>query len=164
MEPEKMCAEYYRDVYRFVLSLVKNPDEAEEVTQETFIKAVTSIRSFDGTKDIRAWLFTIARNTYISKYRKEKHIADQEIDENQADNTAVSFMQALEDEETAFLIHKFLHTMDEPYKEVFSLRVFGELDFKKIGSLFGKSDNWARVTFYRAKSQIKQYMEVMDNE
>lgn len=164
MEPEKMCAEYYRDVYRFVLSLVKNPDEAEEVTQETFIKAVTSIRSFDGTKDIRAWLFTIARNTYISKYRKEKHIADQEIDENQADNTSVSFMQALEDEETAFLIHKFLHTMDEPYKEVFSLRVFGELDFKKIGSLFGKSDNWARVTFYRAKSQIKQYMEVMDNE
>lgn len=164
MEPEKMYAEYYRDVYRFVLSLVKNPDEAEEVTQETFIKAVTSIRSFDGTKDIRAWLFTIARNTYISKYRKEKHIADQEIDENQADNTSVSFMQALEDEETAFLIHKFLHTMDEPYKEVFSLRVFGELDFKKIGSLFGKSDNWARVTFYRAKSQIKQYMEVMDNE
>lgn len=164
MEPEKMCAEYYRDVYRFVLSLVKNPDEAEEVTQETFIKAVTSIRSFDGTKDIRAWLFTIARNTYISKYRKEKHIADQEIDENQADYTSVSFMQALEDEETAFLIHKFLHTMDEPYKEVFSLRVFGELDFKKIGSLFGKSDNWARVTFYRAKSQIKQYMEVMDNE
>lgn len=164
MEPEKMCAEYYRDVYRFVLSLVKNPDEAEEVTQETFIKAVTSISSFDGAKDIRAWLFTIARNTYISKYRKEKHIADQEIDENQADNTAVSFMQALEDEETAFLIHKFLHTMDEPYKEVFSLRVFGELDFKKIGSLFGKSDNWARVTFYRAKSQIKQYMEVMDNE
>lgn len=164
MDSERLYEEYYRDVFRFVLSLAKNPEDAEEVTQETFVKALTAIRSFDGSKDIRAWLFTIARNTYISKCRKQKHIADKEADENQMDDSSVRFMQALEDEETAFLIHKFLHTMEEPYKEVFSLRVFGELDFKKIGSLFGKSDSWARVTFYRAKNQIREYMEGLNNE
>ena len=76
----------------------------------------------------------------------------------------VCFTDELEDKETAFIIHKFLHSMDEPYKEVFYLRVFGELDFQKIGSLFGKSDSWARVTFYRAKNQIKKRMEDIEHE
>lgn len=68
------------------------------------------------------------------------------------------------DEERALLIHRFLHEMKEPYKEVFNLRVFGELSFEKIGSIFGKSAGWARVTYYRAKKQIVEYMEVMENE
>ena len=68
------------------------------------------------------------------------------------------------EEENAFLIHQFLHNMNEPYKEVFSLRVFGELPFEKIGMLFGKSSGWARVTFYRAKKQILEYMEAENNE
>lgn len=164
MNLEQMYSDYYRDVYHFVLSMIKDHNEAEEITQETFTKALASIKSFDGTKDIRAWLFTIAKNTYISKYRKDKNIAYQEIDENLEDQKSVSFTQILENDETVFLIHKFLHTMEEPYKEVFNLRVFGELDFKKIGSLFGKSDSWARVTFYRAKNQIKEYMEGIENE
>lgn len=85
----------------------------------------------------------------------------EEVSENPA---SVSFTDDWEDKETAFLIHRFLHEMDEPYKEVFSLRVFGELDFQKIGSLFGKSDSWARVTFYRAKNQIRKRMEDMEHE
>lgn len=67
--------------------------------------------------------------------------------------------ERIEDEETAFAIHRILHTMQEPYKEVFTLRVFGELPYEKIGRLFGKSANWARVTFYRAKLQITAQME-----
>lgn len=164
MDFEALYNEFYRDVYHFVLSLAKKPDEAEEITQETFTKAIASIKSFDGKHDIRAWLFTIARNTYFSKYRKEKNIRFHGLDEFSENQTAVSFTDDLEDKETAFLIHKFLHTMDEPYKEVFYLRVFGELDFQKIGSLFGKSDSWARVTFFRAKNQIKQRMEVIEHE
>lgn len=164
MDFESMYNEYYRDVYRYVLSLIKNPDETEEITQETFVKAIASIKSFDGKKDIRAWLFTIAKNTYISKYRKDKNFVFQGLDEITESQDSVSFTEDLDDKETAFIIHKFLHSMDEPYKEVFYLRVFGELDFKKIGSLFGKSDSWARVTFYRAKNQIKKQMEDLEHE
>lgn len=164
MDFEQIYNEYYRDVYYYSLSFIKNQNEAEEITQETFVKALTSINKFDGSRDIRAWLFTIARNTYISKYRKEKNIAFREIDEDIEDNSSVSFIKNLENEEEVYSIHKYLHSMEEPYKEVFTLRVFGELDFAKIGSLFGKSDSWARVTFYRAKCQIKKYMEDMENE
>lgn len=160
MDFEAMYNEYYRDVYRYTLSLVRNPDEAEEVTQETFVKALGAIRSFDGRQDIRAWLFTIAKNSYISKYRKDRNIVFGEPEVRES----VSFIENLEDEETAFLIHKFLHTMEEPYKEVFHLRVFGQLDFRKIGSLFGKSDSWARVTFYRAKNDIQKRMEELERE
>lgn len=76
----------------------------------------------------------------------------------------VDFAEQLADEESAFCIHQFLHSMDEPYKEVFSLRVFGELSFDRIGMLFGKSSGWARVTYYRAKKRIYEYMEAMENE
>ena len=164
MDFESMYNDFYRDVYRYVFSLVKKPDEAEEITQETFTKAIASIHSFDGKKDIRAWLFTIAKNTFLSKCRKEKHVSIQDLDDFREKQDSVSFTDDLEDQETAFLIHKFLHSMEEPYKEVFYLRVFGELDFQKIGSLFGKSDSWARVTFYRAKNQIRKRMEDLEHE
>ena len=73
--------------------------------------------------------------------------------------TGVQIVNHLMNEEDAFAVHQFLHSMDEPYKEVFSLRTFGELPFEKIGSLFGKSAGWARVTYYRARKQIIEYME-----
>ena len=76
----------------------------------------------------------------------------------------VRIEEKVEDGETAFAIHQFLHGMAEPYKEVFTLRVFGELPYEKIGRLFGKSAGWARVTFYRAKVQISEHMEAMEHE
>lgn len=163
MEFEQIYRLYFKDVFLYLRSLSATAQTAEEITQETFAKAWKSIESYDGTKDIRAWLFTIAKNTYYTHCRKEKFYADYEIKENQSE-TSVEFVQMLADKERAFSIHKFLHDMKEPYKEVFSLRVFGELPFEKIGELFGKSDSWARVTFYRAKKQIAEYMEVSENE
>lgn len=131
---------------------------AEEIAQETFIKALKSLNQFDGRKGIRDWLFTIAKNTYFSYCRRKKHDADWTEYENVVD-VGVHFAENLVNEEKAFLIHKFLHNMEEPYKEVFNLRVFGELSYEKIGTLFQKSSGWARVTFYRAKKKIEEYME-----
>ena len=133
------------------------------MTQETFAKALKSIDTYDGAKDIRAWLFTIAKNTYYTFCKRQKIYADKEISENVAD-VQIDFTEQFVDEENAFLIHQFLHDMNEPYKEVFSLRVFGELPFEKIGMLFRKSPGWARVTFYRAKKQILEYMEAIEYE
>ena len=160
---EKIYQRYFRDVYRFTLGLTQDEALAEEITQETFFKALKAVDRFDGSKDIRAWLFTIARNAYYSYCRAHKRTLSQE-DLPQELPDSVRIEERIEDEESAFAIHQFLHTMEEPYKEVFSLRVFGELPYEKIGRLFGKSANWARVTFYRAKLQITAHMEAIDHE
>lgn len=163
MDFQSVYQNYFKDVYIFLLGLSSNPDIAQEITQETFVKALHAINRFDGSKDIRAWLFTIARNTFYSEQKKRSRFSKQELCEAiTADDDSVE--EALANADYAFQIHRFLHTMKEPYKEVFSLRVFGELSFEKIGMLFGKSPSWARVTYYRAKKQIQTYMEVVNRE
>mgnify|MGYP000070550899 FL=1 len=154
---------YFKTVFLYMCGLSADEHIAEEITQEAFTKALKSLDSFDGTKDIRAWLFTIAKNTYYTYCRRQKIFKDIASHEELPDPQP-NLTERLADEETAFLIHQYLHEMKEPYKEVFSLRVFGELSFEKIALLFGKSPSWARVVFYRAKMQIKEYMEVLTNE
>lgn len=154
---EEIYRAYFKDVYRYVCGLSADAVIAEEVTQESFAKALKAVDRFDGRTDVRAWLFSIAKNTYYSHCRKKKESVMEDTVV-----TDVSLSERLVDKETAFFIHQYLHNMDEPYKEVFYLRVFGELPFKKIGLLFGKSDDWARVTYYRAKKQIMAYMEEME--
>ena len=158
MDFEKIYEEYNKDVYRFALSLSHSEDLAIDICHETFAKAINKIDSFDGSKDIRAWLFTIARNTLYDYYRKNKKI-DLDYDINKVEDKGVSFVETLSNKDLALRVHKFIHSMKEPYKEVFNLRVFGELDYKSIGQIFGKTDTWARVTFYRAKNMIIDYLE-----
>lgn len=158
MDFEKLYEDYNKDVYRFALSLCRNEDLAIDVCHETFVKAIEKIESFDGSKDIRAWLFTIARNILYDFYRKNKRI-DLDFDLKQISDKGISFVDELSNKDLALRVHKFIHSMKEPYKEVFSLRVFGELDYKSIGQIFGKTDTWARVTFYRAKNMIIDYLE-----
>ncbi|MDD2234528.1 MAG: RNA polymerase sigma factor [Desulfitobacteriaceae bacterium] len=162
MDFEQIYQLYFKDVFLYLRSLSVNTDIAEEVTQETFTKALKGIDDFDGTKDIRAWLFTIAKNTYYTYYKRQKIYADKEPPDNVPTSQEL-FTERIVDKESAFLVHRFLHGMKEPYKEVFSLRVFGELSFKKMALLFGKTPSWARVTFYRAKKQIVSYMEEIEN-
>ena len=163
MEFEEIYQKHFRDVYRFALGLTQDRALAEEIAQDTFFRALKALDRFDGSKDIRAWLFTIARNTWYSYCRAHKRTLSQE-DLPQDLPDGVRIEERIEDEESAFAIHQFLHSMEEPYKEVFTLRVLGELPYEKIGRLFGKSANWARVTFYRAKVQIITHMEAMDHE
>lgn len=163
MEFDQVYQEYFSDVLYYLRSLSASPVVAEDLTQETFTKALRSISSFDGRKDIRAWLFTIAKNTYIDYCRKRKHAASEQMLETYED-PGPQFVEKLMDRETAFQIHEILHHMQEPYKEVFSLRAFGELSYDQIGKLFGKSSGWARVTFYRAKQKILECMEEKSDE
>lgn len=145
---------YFRDVYRYALSLCRNESMAEEITQETFYKALDKLESFDGKCKVSVWLCQIAKNTYISMCRKHKH-----IDFN-ANVGLLPDEDSIEDHffdrETAFAIHRVLHRLDEPYKEVFSLRTFGELSYKQIAELFGRTEAWARVTYHRARLKIKE--------
>lgn len=158
MDFDSIYQSYFKDVYFYIYGIARNESIAEEITQETFMKALKAIDGFDGRKDIKAWLFTIAKNTYYTYCKRQKIYDGQPLDEN-TDVSEPAVIDRIADEETAFLIHQFLHDMSEPYKEVFTLRVFGELSYERIGMLFGKSAGWARVIFYRAKRQINDYLE-----
>lgn len=154
---------YYLDVYHFLCGLSSNKEIAEDITQETFTKALTAINSYDGRKDIRAWLFTIARNTYFTYCKREKIYVEWEPPTEQVD-IQTEFIDNLINKEQVEKIHNFLKNMKDPYKIVFELRIHGELSFEKIGRIFGKSSGWARVTYYRAKMKILEYMEAENNE
>ena len=148
---------YFRDVYRYALSLCRNESVAEEITQETFFKALAKLDSFDGRCKVSVWLCQIAKNTYISMCRRNKHLENNSHAELTPSNGNIE--EIIFDKETAFAIHKVLHTLEEPYKEVFSLRTFGELSFKQIAELFKKTETWARVTYHRARLKIKEELQ-----
>ena len=147
--------EYYKDVLRFLRGLSRDEYLAEELTQETICRVIKSIDTFKGDSDLRVWLCSIAKNLYFTHCRKQKHIVQGEAYENLEAEEKL-FSQVIEDKETALQVHKILHELREPYKEVFSLRVFGELSFREIGELFQKSEHWACVTYHRAKSMIRE--------
>lgn len=156
-EFEVIYQTYFKDVYLYILSLSKDPHIAEDMTSEAFLKALKSIDNFKGNCDIRVWLCQIAKNCYFSFLRKNKKFQDIEaIPESESE---INVEHAVSSSEESMKIHTILHNLGEPYKEVFSLRVFGELSFKQIASLFGKTDNWACVTYHRARNMIKELME-----
>jgi RNA polymerase sigma-70 factor (ECF subfamily) len=152
---EKIYKEYFQDVYIFILSLSRNETIAEEITQETFFKALKNINKFKGNCKINVWLCKIAKNTYFSYVKKQKRFESDISYEIESD---FNVEERIQNKEEAFRIHKALHYLDEPYKEVFTLRIFGELPFIQISKLFGKTENWARVTFHRAKIKIKDML------
>ncbi|WP_055668829.1 RNA polymerase sigma factor [Desnuesiella massiliensis] len=153
-EFEEIYTEYFKDVYRYVLCLSKNESIAEDITQETSFKALKNIDSFKGNCKMSVWLCQIAKNSYFSYLKKEQNNIERV--EDIADVSDIDFEQILVEDESAFEIHKLLHNLEEPYKEVFTLRFFGDLSFLKIAELFSKTESWARVTYHRAKIKLKE--------
>ena len=154
-EFEEVYRLYFRDVYRYCLALTRDEQVAEEVTQETFFKALKAIDKFDGKCRLYVWLCQIAKNTYLSMLQKRR--AGEELPGELP--SGESLEEKLLTKESAFEIHRILHALEEPYKEVFSLRTFGELPFRQIGALFGKTESWARVTYHRARLKIKEELQ-----
>lgn len=157
---EKIYKAYFLDVFLFLKKLIKDEHIAEEITSETFFKAMSSLNSFRGDCDIRVWLCQIAKNCYYSYLKKHRRLVDSELlDSMDVSESAPSLEDAFLDHTNAMEIHTQLHKLPEPYKEVFMLRVFGELSFAQIGTIFGKTENWACVTYHRARNKIRENME-----
>ena len=152
---EKVYELYFKDVYRYMLSLCRDAAEAEEITQETFFRAMKNISSFRGDCKMTVWLCQIARNIYFKSQKQQKKRQDKAMDAA----APLSLEAFICDEADAMRIHELLHRMEEPYKEVFMLRIFGELQFKKIASIFEKTESWARVTYHRARLKLICEME-----
>ena len=158
MEFEQIYITYFRDVYLYIRRLSNSEHIAEEITSETFFKAMKSIDRFRGDCDIRVWLCQIAKNCYYSYIKKAGRTEC--IDNVEIAEQGASFEERLFRHDTAKQIQKILHDVPEPYKEVFMWRVYAELSFKQIGQLFGKSENWACVAYHRARNKIKEKLEV----
>ena len=148
---EAVYRQYFADVYKYVLALSRDEATAEEVTQETFFKALTAIDSFRRDCQLRVWLCQIARNQYLSLCRERKRFGEAETEAGDEGIEA-----GFADREAAKKLHRLLHDLPEPYQEVFSLRTFGELPFSQIGEPFGKTESWARVTYFRARRKLKE--------
>ena len=160
MKFEEIYIEYFSDVYRYMLRLSGDEHVAEEITSEAFFAALSSLDKFRGESEVRVWLCGIAKNCYYQYLKKKKSIVsidDDGINEIHDDSSDVTEHAA--DKSHAEQIRRILHSIPDPYREVFMWRVFAELNFKEIGKLFGKSDNWACVTYHRAKNMIKERME-----
>lgn len=151
---EEIYNKYFKDVYKFVFSLCQNEHVAEEITQETFFKALKNIDKYNEEGKFYIWLCQIAKNTYYTMYKKNKNT--EEITEIISDE---NLLQKIIDKETAIDIHKKIHQLEDPYKEVFYLRTFCDLSFKEIGEIYNKQENWARVIYYRAKLKIKEELK-----
>ncbi len=155
---EAIYVQHFDGVYKYVFSLCRNETIAEEITQEAFYRAMEHIDKFEGKCKLYVWLCQIAKNTFLTYAKKQKrYVSETEIDLSQ--QIEPSFESEILDKETLWKLHKLLHGLSEPYKEVFSLRVFGELPFSQIGELFGKSDSWARLIFYRAKKELRRDLD-----
>ncbi len=155
---EKIYEEYGNTVYAFLMSLSHDKHLSEELTQETMFKAIMNYGTFRGECKLSVWLCQIAKNLYYQWYNKNKNkvsLEEMEIQSNEGND----ILMDLENKEAAWKILKHLHILEEPYKEVFTLHVLGDVSLKDISRLFNKSDSWARVTYYRAKNLIANKLE-----
>lgn len=152
-EFEEIYTEYYEVVFRYTLSLCGNPQWAEEVTQETFFKALKAIDTFRGECKLRVWLCQIAKNTL---FREQKRRARESGELPEAVALAEETEETVLRRDAARRVVRLVEDLEEPYRAVFRARTIGELSFREIGALFGKTENWARVTYYRAKIKIKE--------
>lgn len=155
---EDIYKAYAKELYRYIFNLCRNETLAEDILQDTMLNAFMSIDKFKGECSLKTYLCRIARNIWLNhiKRAENKNIPiDDEMEFISADNVE----ERLNNKMQSQAVHSILHTLDEPYKEVFTLRVFAELKFGEIGDLFGESSNWARVTFFRAKEKIIRQLE-----
>lgn len=156
---EELYKEYSKLVYNYLKSLCDNPETAEELTQETFYKAIKTVSKFRGECKVSTWLCQIAKNEWKDHIEKERKVKLVSIDEDiYIEKLLVdsSSENELEDRAEIINLYKEIHKLDEKTREVFYLRIKGELSFKDIGEILGKTEEWVRITFYRGKIKLKE--------
>ena len=153
---ERLYNTYYMRVFSYVMTLAGDRQASEEITQEAFFRAFSKSAEFRNESDEVTWLCAIAKNCFVDETRRRSKTGP--IPE-ELPAAGRSIEQQVTDSDSSFRIHAVLHTMEEPYREVFELRIFGELSFSQIGTIFGKTENWARVTYHRARLKLPERMD-----
>ena len=153
--PDNVYKEYAEMVFKFLMSLCHDVDIAQELTQETFYQAIKSANRYDGSCKVSTWLCQIARHMWGHYLEKKRHQNYVQLDEYfSSDEPGPETIAERKDEKLQ--LYKMVHDLGAVEKEVVLLYLTGEFTFREIGEIFGKSENWARVTFYRAKQKLKE--------
>ena len=145
---EHIFSEQYQTVRKFLLRLSGDEHLSDELTQETFYLAMKQWKDFRGQCQLSTWLCGIAKRQYFQWQRKPPPTPVEDVP------AGADFTDPLLDKEQRITIHRLLHSLPEPYREVVTLRTFGELTLEEIGGLFGKSGGWARTIYYRGRQQL----------
>ena len=149
---DEVYREYSQMVYKYLFSLTGDAHVAEEVTQETFYQAVRCAGRFDGSCRFSTWLCAIAKNQ-LNSYRRKHFVPFDDTEKPEAlEKTVLSEYGRVE-------ILRKLHQLDEAVREVMYLRIFGDLSFAQIGEITGRTENWARVTYYRGKEKLRKELD-----
>lgn len=156
---EEVYRLYFRDVYLYAYALAKDIPLAEDITAETFAKALAKLHTFKGNCDLRVWLCQIAKNVYLSHCRKNKKLVP--LPEKPIPSEE-RFEEVVEDKELAERIDRFVREMPEPYRQVFILRTYYALPYAQIAGSLGHTESWARVTYTRAKRIIQNWIKEED--
>jgi RNA polymerase sigma-70 factor (ECF subfamily) len=153
---EEIYEEYFETVNKYLFCLTHNKEISDDLTQETFCRAVENINAFRNECKISVWLCQIAKNLWYNELKKNKkmdHIDDEHISmipsKEEVENDVISNSNKLE-------LYKRLQKLDKQTREVVYLRITGELSFKEIADILNKTENWARVTYYRGKLKLKE--------
>ena len=153
---EKLFNENREFIFKYLMKMTRDITLSEELTQETFFRAYMNYASLKNKEKGSVWLCQIAKNTYFAWYNEQKKIDS--LDDLEAAISDVSIEDAFVQKELSKKALHCLHELEDPYREVFMLSVFGGFSLKDISSIFGKSESWARVTFYRAKRKLLERM------
>ena len=160
MDMKKVYEEYYHTVYGFLIGLTGGDDDlAEELTQETFYRAIKNARKFRGECKMSTWLCQIAKYSFYQYVDKKKRHKEVPLEEAMEAVVGEQLEQSFLQREGKISIYKKIQELGSPMKDVLLLRLSGELSFREIGDILGKSENWARVTFYRGKQIIGRELE-----
>ena len=154
---EEIYKEYSITVYKYLFCLTQNRDISEELTQETFAIAVEDIKKFRGECKLSVWLCQIAKHLWYKELKKRKKNANVSFEEV---NDTILYDESLEEiiceKEEKLKLFKDMQKLDEKSREVMYLRMVGNLSYEEIGEILGKTANWSRVTYYRAKQKIRE--------
>lgn len=152
---QKIYEEYFKTVNKYLFCLTHNSNISEELTQETFYRAVKKIDTYKEDCKISVWLCQIAKNLWYDQCKKNKiatNTTKDLLDEQYANVVEEKVIL----NEKKIELYKRMQQLDEKTREVIYLRTTGELTFKEIGDILNRTETWARITFYRGKNQLKE--------
>lgn len=163
IDMESVYREYADLVYRFLYSYTHDVEWSQELMQETFLRAVKSISRYDGSCKLSVWLCQIAKHVLYQEFRKKKRVVTVELTDYLPDASAPCGEASVLRQEGKIELYRAIHHLPELEREVVLYRITGELSFREIGAILGKSENWSRTVFYRAKQKIKKELNTYES-
>lgn len=147
---------YYKKLYVFLYRLCGDQGLAEELTQESLYKAFLHIYQYQGKSSLFTWLCQIGKNAWFDECTRQKRFHT--LDETWDPESSYNLEQEVIQRQMLQILRRELMNLPEPYASVCALRIYAELSFSEIASEYGKSESWARVTFFRGKAMLTERM------